>query len=99
MASRSIYVHDLNPFKIQQLEWLCAVENLIKKLHWLPVRYGIIFKNLLLVYKALDGAVAWYISELLNYQSSSRNLRSSSSKQLLAVPSINQSKLFIEGDT
>lgn len=55
------------------------------KLHWLPVRYRIIFKVLLLVYKGLNGLAPAYISELLHYRTSSRSLRSSS-QRLLSIP-------------
>ena len=47
----------------------------LKQLHWLPVRYRIVFKILQLVYKAPDGTASSYISE--------RELRSSS-QHLLA---------------
>ena len=53
----------------------------LRKLHWLPVQYRIIFKVLLLVYKGLNGLAPAYISELLHYRTSSRSLRSSSQSQ------------------
>ena len=45
------------------------------QLHWLPVHFRIIFKVLLLVYKALNGMAPLYITELLSYCTCSRTLR------------------------
>ena len=61
------------------------ITPVLKQLHWLPVRYRIVFKILLLVYKALNGTAPSYISELLKYHTSERKLRSSS-QHLLAIP-------------
>ena len=36
-----------------------------KMLHWLPIKFRIQFKNLLLVYKCLNGQAPSYLSELL----------------------------------
>ena len=48
------------------------------KLHWLPVRYRINFKILLITYKAINGLAPEYISELIKFKVASRyNLRSS----------------------
>ena len=63
-------------------------------LHWLPVEYRIIYKMLLLVYKAINGLSPSYISNLLRFCSSSYSLRSCSNK-LLQVP---RSKLKSYGD-
>ena len=63
-------------------------------LHWLPVEYRIIYKILLLVYKAINGLSPSYISSLLSICSSSCPLRSCSNK-LLQVP---RSKLKSYGD-
>ena len=61
------------------------ITPVLRKLHWLPVQYRIIFKVLLLVYKGLNGLAPAYISELLHYRTSSRSLRSSS-QRLLSIP-------------
>ena len=45
-------------------------------LHWLPVEYGITFKILLLVYKAINGFSPSHVSNLLSFCSSSYSLRS-----------------------
>ena len=54
------------------------ITPVLRKPHRLLVRYIIIFKILLLVYKGLNGLAPVYISELLHYRASSRLLRSSS---------------------
>jgi len=64
------------------------------QLHWLPVHFRILFKVLLLVYKALNGMAPLYITELLSYGTCSRMLRSTDQK-LLAVP---KSRLKTYGD-
>ena len=63
-------------------------------LHWLPVEYSIIYKILLLVYKAINGLSPSYISNLLSFCSSSYSFRSCSNK-LLQVP---RTKLKSYGD-
>ena len=64
------------------------------QLHWLPVHFQILFKVLLLVYKALNGMAPLYITELLSYRTCSRTLRSTDQK-FLAVP---KSRLKTYGD-
>ena len=61
------------------------ITPILKQLHWLPVRYRIVFIILLLVYKALNGTGPSYISELLKYHTSEWKLRLSS-QRLLATP-------------
>ena len=61
------------------------VTPLLQQLHWLPVSYRIVFKILLLVYKARHGLCPGYVSELLQERKSSPALRSSS-PGLLATP-------------
>jgi len=63
------------------------ITPVLKQFHWLPVRYHIVFKILLLVYKALNGTAPSYISELLEYHTSERKLRSCS-QHLLATPKV-----------
>ena len=41
------------------------ITPILTGLHWLPVRYRVIFKILLLVYKALHANAPPYISDLL----------------------------------
>ena len=62
-----------------------SITPIMFKLHWLPVHSRIIFKLLLLVYKALNGKAPSYISSLLSLRKCSRSLRSSG-QELLTVP-------------
>ena len=55
------------------------------KLHWLPIKFRIQFKVLLLVYKALNGLAPKYIKELLVPYKHRRHLRSEA-KGLLDEP-------------
>ena len=57
----------------------------LMQLHWLPVEQRVLFKVLLLVYKALHDKGPLYLKELLTPYVPSRTLRSSSDK-LLNVP-------------
>ena len=62
--------------------------HILKTLHWLPVRQRIVFKILLIVFKALNGQAPSYILELLTLKSNSHshNLRSSNDTLLLKMP-------------
>ena len=70
------------------------ITPILINLHWLPVEFRITFKVLLLVYNALDGLAPSYISDLLNFKTHSRSLRSSC-KEYLVVP---RSRLKTYGD-
>ena len=65
--------------------WVLCMYN---TLHWLPVRQRIVFKILLIVFKALNGQAPSYILELLTLKSNSHshNLRSSNDTLLLKMP-------------
>ena len=77
--------------KTQLLDWSLVLRStitsplLLQQLHWFPVSYRVVFKILLLVYKARHGLCPGYVSELLQERKSSRALRSSS-LGLLATP-------------
>ena len=60
----------------------------LKKLHWLPIKFRIRFKILLLVYKCLNGLAPSYLTELLKLKStmSRLGLRSTCDRTLLCVP-------------
>ena len=70
------------------------VTPLLAELHWLPVSSRIIFKVLLLTYKALHGLAPSYIRDLLHLYVPSRSLRSSDDV-LLQIP---RSRLVSCGD-
>ena len=59
------------------------ITPVLESLHWLPVKFRIVFKVLLLVYKALNGMAPSYLSDMLCYRSYSRSLRSASQKLLV----------------
>ena len=58
------------------------ITPILRNLHWLPVHYRIVFKMLLLTYKALNGLAPDYIKDLLRYNDSRRALRSSNNRLL-----------------
>jgi hypothetical protein len=72
----------------------CHITPVLRDLNWLPVKSRIMFKILLIAYKALNGLAPEYISELLQLHIPSRNLRSSS-QYLLVEP---RSHLSTYGD-
>ena len=57
-------------------------------LHWLPIRYRIMFKILLITYKALNILAPSYVRDLLTPYIPSRQ-PPSSSKNLLVIPHFN----------
>ena len=59
----------------------------LMRLHWLPVKYRVIFKIVLLVYKALHGLAPKYIRDMLTYKQSNNYSLRSDELGLLHVPS------------
>ena len=70
------------------------ITPVLESLHWLPVRFRIDFKVLLLVFKCLNGLGPSYLSDMLLPYRPSRTLRSSSAG-LLSVPNV-RTKTFGE---
>ena len=70
------------------------VTEILKALHWLPVRYRIQYKIALITVKTLHGDGPQYLAELLTPLGEDNRLRSSS-KNMLKVP---KSKLKYGGD-
>ncbi|KAF7705582.1 hypothetical protein HF521_020868, partial [Silurus meridionalis] len=66
------------------------ITPILSSLHWLPVKFRIDFKLLLLTYKALNGLAPMYFSSLLTRYNLPRSLRSQNSG-LLVVPRIAKS--------
>ena len=62
----------------------------LKDLHWLPVKSRIVFKILLLTYKALNGLSPTYLTSLFNAYKRARSLRSSG-QSLLQFPDVKKS--------
>ncbi len=58
------------------------ITPVLRSLHWLPVKFRIDFKVLLLVYKSLDGLGPKYIADMLTEYKPNRPLRSVASSQL-----------------
>ena len=54
----------------------CCITPVLKKLHWLPIKYRIKFKVLLLTFKCLKGSAPAYLKELLKPYRANRLLRS-----------------------
>ena len=63
-----------------------SVTQSLISLHWLPVLKRIEFKVCCIVYKALEGSAPSYIRDLIDFHSTGRTLRSSTSGTLLKVP-------------
>lgn len=59
-----------------------SATDCLKTLHWLPVSLRIDFKLLTIVWKCLKGQSPPYLAELLDQESITRTLRSSSQRQL-----------------
>ena len=68
---------------------------MLAKLHWLPIKDRILFKILLLTFKALHNKGPIYLKELLKLYEPPRNLRSATDPLLLNIP---KSKLTNYGD-
>ncbi|KAI5613840.1 hypothetical protein C0J50_9201, partial [Silurus asotus] len=66
------------------------ITTILLSLQWLPVKFRIDFKLLLLTYKALNGLAPMYLSSLLTRYNPSRSLRYQNSG-LLVVPGIAKS--------
>ena len=61
------------------------ISPILRDLHWLPVRYRIVYKLMTLTFRCLHGLAPAYLSQLLVRYQPSRTLRSSDS-YLLTVP-------------
>ena len=75
------------------------MQPVLRQLHWLPIAKRIMFKILLLTFKAINGLAPGYIAEMLSIYSPSRRLRSSTSDgTLLKPPSVRAIKTATYGD-
>uniref|UniRef100_A0A8C1KKZ4 Reverse transcriptase domain-containing protein n=1 Tax=Cyprinus carpio TaxID=7962 RepID=A0A8C1KKZ4_CYPCA len=66
------------------------ITPILQSLHWLPIKFSISYKILLLTYKALNGLAPAYLTSLLPRYNPSRSLRSQNAG-LLIVPRIAKS--------
>ncbi len=66
------------------------ITQILQSLHWLPIKFRINYKILLLAYKALNYLAPAYLTNLLSRYNPTRSLRSQNSG-LLVVPRIAKS--------
>ena len=76
----------------REFDHICPI---LVKLHWLPISYHVVFKLLLLIFKALNGLGPRYLVELLQYQNHSRTLRSNFLEILLQQKSNTKTVHFV----
>ena len=69
------------------------ISPVLRDLHWLPVKFCIYDKILLLTYKAIHGLSPLYISELIQMYSPARSLRSAN-QMLLSSSSQPTTKFY-----
>ena len=60
---------------------------MLKELHWLPIRYRILYKLSLLVFKCMNNIGPAYLKELLTSKKAPRTLRSAE-LSLLSIPRV-----------
>lgn len=72
----------------------CHITPVLQSLHWLPVRYRLLYKILLFAYKVHNKSAPSYLCDLLKPHTQSRSLRSNN--QLLF--SVQKSRLKTYGD-
>ena len=64
-----------------------SISPILQSLHWLPVEKRIVFKILIMCFKALNNLAPSYITDLVHKHTPARNLRSSSQHLLSVQPS------------
>ena len=95
MVFLTLASQSFNEFKIPRLDLFRVLVSMITsllysfpwshhKLHWLPVKYRIVYKILLLTYKCFHGLAPDYLADLIQEYKPSRNLRSSSKRYLVS---------------
>ena len=77
------YVQNKAARVVLQMSRFQHITPVLCELHWLPIQYRIIFKILLLVYKALNGISPSYLAQKLHYCSHTRSMRSVSNELLM----------------
>ena len=65
----------------------CHITPVLSQLHWLPIKYRIEFKILLMTFKAIHGMVPDYICKLISRRKSTGYSLRSSKNVMLEVPS------------
>ena len=99
---KSLYL-GLPDYQIQKIQWVqnaaarllynagkyCHITPLLFKLHWLPISERILFKILLITYKAVHGHAPNYIKRLIKFKKPGKyNLRSNSDNLLLEIEKV-----------
>ncbi|KAG1924644.1 hypothetical protein F2P79_026034, partial [Pimephales promelas] len=69
------------------------ITPVLQQLHWLPVRYRIQYKLLLLTYKSLHSLAPSYLTELLVQHQPTRHLRSYGTNRLTQITRTNRRTL------
>ena len=62
---------------VTRVKGRASMDAILRQLHWLPIRKRILFKILLLTFKAMHGLAPQYITDMLSIRTSNRHLRSS----------------------
>ena len=65
----------------------CHISEILKRLHWLKVKFRIKYKILILTYQAYYNTAPKYVCSLIDHKSNTRSLRPSS-QYLLEVPRV-----------
>ena len=79
-------LHDIPQYQQQRLQKIlnasarlvcrlpkyCHISPVLKDLHWLPIKYRVIFKIILLVFKVLHGIAPLYLNDLINVKPEGR---------------------------
>ena len=77
---------------VTRTKWHEHITPVLEHLHWLPVKFRIDFKILLMAFKALNGLALEYLSELVAIYKLTRTLRSGS-QGLLVEPKTRLAKI------
>ena len=64
------------------------ISEVLQSLHWLPVKFRILFKSLLLEYKCIHNLAPKYLSSLLTLYEQKRYGLRSNELELLSVPRV-----------
>ena len=96
---RNDSIHEHNTRGCHQLIVCDHISEVLVSLHWLRIEQRIIYKILILTFKAfVDHTAPMYLSELVKKKSSSTNTRSANDDLLLVIPPLsrNCSNTFFE---
>ena len=71
------YVQNIGAWVLTKTKKIQHITSVLDSLHWLPMKYRIEFKMLLLVFKMLHGTSPTDLQSLLGHYTPARTLRSS----------------------